>query len=46
MLFIATGNITNIELERVLHANLSRIETAFASSKFVEITRDDLVVHE
>ncbi len=46
LLFIATGNITNIELERVLHANLSRIETAFASSKFVEITRDDLVVHE
>lgn len=46
LLLISTGNITNIELEAVLHANLRVIETAFASSKFVEITRDALVVHE
>lgn len=46
LLFISTGNITNIELERVLHANLSGIEAAFASSKSVEITRDALLVHE
>jgi predicted nuclease of predicted toxin-antitoxin system len=43
---ISTGNISNAELERVLHANLAGIEAAFASSRFVEITRDALVVHE
>jgi predicted nuclease of predicted toxin-antitoxin system len=46
LLLISTGNITNAELEKILRANLSGIETAFASSKFVEITRDALVVHE
>lgn len=46
LLLISTGNITNLELEKVLRANLSGIETAFASSRFVEITRDALVVHE
>ena len=46
LLLISTGNISNAELEKILRANLSGIETAFASSKFVEITRDALVVHE
>ena len=46
LLLISTGNITNIKLERILHANLAGIETAFASSRFVEITHDTLVVHE
>jgi hypothetical protein len=36
----------NAELEKILRANLSGIETAFASGKFVEITREALVVHE
>ena len=46
LLLISTGNISNAELEKILHANLKSIEAAFATSKFVEITRDDLVVHE
>ncbi|MFZ2161735.1 MAG: DUF5615 family PIN-like protein [Sideroxyarcus sp.] len=46
LLLISTGNITNAELEKVLRANLAGIEAAFASSRFVEITRDSLVVHE
>lgn len=46
LLLISTGNISNAELEKVLRANLSAIEAAFASSRFVEITRDALVVHE
>lgn len=46
LLLISTGNINNADLEKVLRANLSGIETAFASSRFVEITRDALVIHE
>jgi predicted nuclease of predicted toxin-antitoxin system len=41
-----TGNITNADLEKVVCANLTSIEAAFASSRFVEITRDALVIHE
>jgi predicted nuclease of predicted toxin-antitoxin system len=46
LLLISTGNISNAELEKLLCANLSGIEAAFASGRFVEITRDALVVHE
>jgi len=46
LLLISTGNINNADLEKLLRANLSGIEAAFASSRFVEITRDTLVVHE
>ena len=46
LLLISTGNIDNAALEKILRANLAGIETAFASSRFVEITRDALVIHE
>ena len=46
LLLISTGNINNADLEKVLRANLSGIEAAFASSRFIEITRDALVIHE
>ncbi|MDD5296805.1 MAG: DUF5615 family PIN-like protein [Rhodocyclaceae bacterium] len=46
LLLISTGNINNADLEKVLHANMRGIEAAFQSSRFVEITRVALVVHE
>lgn len=46
LLLISTGNITNAELEKVLHANLSGIAAAFGEYRFVEITREALVIHE
>lgn len=46
LLLISTGNISNAELEKILRANLSAIEVAFASNRFIEITREALVVHE
>ena len=46
LLLISTGNISNTELEKILRANLGGIEAAFASGRFVEITREALVVHE
>ena len=46
LLLISTGNITNAELDKLIQTNLPRIETAFDVHRFVEITRDDLVIHE
>lgn len=46
LLMISTGNITNAELEKLLRANLTAIVSAFAANRFVEITRDALVIHE
>lgn len=45
LLLISTGNINNADLEKALRTNMSGIEAAFQSSRFVEITRDALVVH-
>ena len=46
LLLISTGNISNAELEKILRANLSGIESTFASGRFVEITREALVMHD
>lgn len=45
LLLISTGNIHNVELEKLLRANLHAVKAAFASSRFVEVTRDALIVH-
>lgn len=46
LLLISTGNIANAELEKLIRANLSGIEAAFGTHRFVEITSEDLVIHE
>lgn len=46
LLLISTGNIANSDLEKIVRANLNGIETAFSTHRFVEITRDSLVIHE
>lgn len=46
LLLISTGNISNTELEKLVNANLSGIKVAFGVHKFVEITREALVIHE
>lgn len=46
LLLISTGNISNEDLGKLVRDNLVGIEAAFASSRFVEITRDTLVIHE
>jgi len=45
LLLISTGNITNSELEALLHANLATIVTAFAASDFIELNRAGVIVH-
>lgn len=45
LLLISTGNITNVELQRILVPNLPRIIEAFDSADFVEVTRTAVIVH-
>jgi predicted nuclease of predicted toxin-antitoxin system len=46
LLLIATGNIRNTELEQLLDNNLNKIIAAFANAHYVEMTKDDLIVHQ
>ncbi|MCC6706911.1 MAG: DUF5615 family PIN-like protein [Gammaproteobacteria bacterium] len=46
LLFISTGNVSNAELELLIHRNITAIERAFASCRHVEITRTTLIIHE
>ncbi|MHB0986775.1 MAG: DUF5615 family PIN-like protein [Sulfuricella sp.] len=46
LLFVSTGNITNVELERLIRANLPSIVSAFGTHRFVEIGREMLAIHE
>ena len=45
LLLIATGNIANDELSKLLSANLAALETAFAQYDFVELSATTITVH-
>jgi predicted nuclease of predicted toxin-antitoxin system len=45
LLLVATGNIGNLELERLILGNLSAIVNALDNNHYVEIGRDKLVCH-
>lgn len=46
LLLIATGNISNAELETMIQTNLSKIVEALVTSHFVEIGNNTMVIHE
>ena len=46
LLFISTGNVSNVELELLLHRNMSAIDRTFASCRYVEFALTTLIVHE
>ncbi|VAX06656.1 hypothetical protein MNBD_GAMMA26-420 [hydrothermal vent metagenome] len=46
LLFVATGNISNSELEKIIAANLKAIVNAFENHRFIEIGQTVLVIHE
>jgi predicted nuclease of predicted toxin-antitoxin system len=46
LLLIATGNIGNTELEKLILTNLDTLANALETSKFIEIGRSAFVVHE
>lgn len=45
LLLITTGNITNVDLERVLLPNLLLIVAAFETADFIELNRTGIIVH-
>jgi len=45
LLLVATGNISNRELERLFQDNLERIVQAFETYDFVELDRTALICH-
>lgn len=45
LLLIATGNITNAELERLLLPHLEMIAASFETSSFIEVTRFGVMIH-
>lgn len=45
LLLVSTGNISNRELLHLFEVNIAAIVDAFATSRFVELTRGSLIVH-
>jgi predicted nuclease of predicted toxin-antitoxin system len=46
LLLIATGNLGNLDLERLLARNIQALEIALEAHAFVELDLETLVVHE
>jgi len=46
LLLVATGNITNTELQHLLLRNLATIVAAFESAAFIELNRTGVIVRE
>ena len=46
LLLVATGNIANRELERLMIRNLPIIVAALSTSNYVEVGREKLVCHQ
>lgn len=46
LLLVATGNISNKELERLFQKNLAHIVTAFETYDFIELDRTALIYHQ
>lgn len=45
LLLISTGNIRNADLETLLTANFDEIIRGLTESRFVELTREHIIVH-
>jgi predicted nuclease of predicted toxin-antitoxin system len=45
LLLVATGNMGNAELQRLLEGNIEILEDSLASHRFIELGRDALVIH-
>ncbi|ABL66626.1 DUF5615 family PIN-like protein [Chlorobium phaeobacteroides] len=46
LLLVASGNIGNAELERLIINEMANIEEAFESARFIEISKTSLLIHE
>jgi predicted nuclease of predicted toxin-antitoxin system len=45
LLLISTGNIRNSELETLLTANFEQLITGLTENRYVELTREHVIVH-
>ena len=45
LLLISTGNIRNAELETLLTANFEQLISALTENRYVELTREHVIVH-
>jgi predicted nuclease of predicted toxin-antitoxin system len=45
LLLISTGNIRNAELETLLIANFDQLISALTENRYVELTREHVIVH-
>jgi len=45
LLLISTGNISNDALSRLIAANLTTLETAFAKHSFIELNASTIMIH-
>ena len=46
LLLITTGNIKNSELEQIFTNNLSMLVNLFQHHDYIEISRDNIIVHQ
>lgn len=46
LLYIATGNISNKELQKLFKNNMDDIERAFSSYRLIELTPSSLIIHQ
>jgi predicted nuclease of predicted toxin-antitoxin system len=44
-LFLSCGNLSNPELEMLFRTNIVRIVREFSLNDFIEINREDLIIH-
>ena len=46
LLFVATGNMGNADLQQLLEQNIQILEDALESNSFIELSRDSLLIHQ
>ena len=46
LMIVASGNISNAELEQLIQGALPTIEEAFETARYIEISKNDLIIHE
>jgi predicted nuclease of predicted toxin-antitoxin system len=46
LLLISTGNITNVELEAIFQRSIQQIESLFDNYDYIELGRDEVIIHQ
>lgn len=46
LLYVATGNISNDELFKIVLSNMIKIDEAFETNRFIELTSKTFIIHQ